>query len=218
MPFRDHYKTLEIAPGASLQEIKKAYRRLAHQYHPDKNNDNHIAASYFRDIQEAYHTLADERRRALYDEERWLAGYSLKKKSEAVTPAWIYSQVLVLSNHMASVDTYRMNQGALRDYILLMLSDAHMAILRNAADAQTNHKIVTGILHATKGLTYVFFEPLMSSLSMLAGNDNELQAMLQNTLQARHTHYIWERSKPWIITAAALIICLLMYFFVRYTR
>ena len=64
---RDYYDLLGIDHSASLEEIKKAYRRLAHQYHPDKNPNNPSAEDHFRLITEAYEILQDTRKRAAYD-------------------------------------------------------------------------------------------------------------------------------------------------------
>ncbi len=63
---RTHYETLGLKPGASLDEIKGAYRALARQEHPDVSSRGD-AADRFRAIQEAYEVLADERRRTAYD-------------------------------------------------------------------------------------------------------------------------------------------------------
>lgn len=64
----DYYKTLEVARNASDREIKKAYRRLAMKYHPDRNTDNPESEETFKGIQEAYATLSDEQKRAAYDQ------------------------------------------------------------------------------------------------------------------------------------------------------
>ncbi|QLQ78927.1 hypothetical protein HG537_0B02740 [Torulaspora globosa] len=62
------YDILKVAPDASNGEIRKAYRLLALKYHPDKNNHSEESKSKFLEICEAYETLSDERKRALYDE------------------------------------------------------------------------------------------------------------------------------------------------------
>ncbi|MBN1170087.1 molecular chaperone DnaJ [Candidatus Micrarchaeota archaeon] len=64
---RDYYEVLGVAKNAATDEIKKAYRKLAMQYHPDRNNDP-AAAEKFKEISEAYAVLADERKRAQYDQ------------------------------------------------------------------------------------------------------------------------------------------------------
>jgi molecular chaperone DnaJ len=64
---RDYYDVLGVSRGASDEELKKAYRRLAIQYHPDRNPGDKQAEERFKEINEAYQILSDSQRRAQYD-------------------------------------------------------------------------------------------------------------------------------------------------------
>lgn len=64
----DYYKLLGIGPNATEVEIKKAYRILASQYHPDKNQDDPQSEMLFKEIAEAYNVLSNPRDRALYEQ------------------------------------------------------------------------------------------------------------------------------------------------------
>lgn len=64
---KDYYKILNVPRNASLEEIKKAYRKLALQYHPDKNPNNKQAEEKFKEINEAYEVLGDPQKREIYD-------------------------------------------------------------------------------------------------------------------------------------------------------
>ncbi|WP_313953370.1 DnaJ domain-containing protein [Accumulibacter sp.] len=66
---KDYYAVLGVASDASLEEVKRAYRKKALQLHPDRNMAAD-AADRFRDVQEAYETLSDTTRRHDYDENR----------------------------------------------------------------------------------------------------------------------------------------------------
>jgi molecular chaperone DnaJ len=63
----DFYDSLGVKRGASDEEIKKAYRKLAMQYHPDRNNGSKESEERFKQITEAYDVLRDPNKRAVYD-------------------------------------------------------------------------------------------------------------------------------------------------------
>jgi molecular chaperone DnaJ len=67
MAKQDYYATLGLARGASIEDIKKAYRKLAMQHHPDRNPGDTSAEHKFKEINEAYDVLKDEQKRAAYD-------------------------------------------------------------------------------------------------------------------------------------------------------
>ncbi len=67
MTYKDYYTILGVPRNATQDEIKRAYRRLAMQYHPDKNPGNKEAEEKFKEISEAYQVLSDPEKRALYD-------------------------------------------------------------------------------------------------------------------------------------------------------
>jgi DnaJ-class molecular chaperone len=69
-PLPDYYKVLGVSEDASQKEIKKAFRTLARENHPDRNPDNPEAEERFKEVQEAYDTLGDEAKRKQYDQMR----------------------------------------------------------------------------------------------------------------------------------------------------
>ena len=68
MAKKDYYEVLGVTKGASEEEIKKAYRRLAMKYHPDRNEGNKEAEAKFKEANEAYEVLSDAKKKAAYDQ------------------------------------------------------------------------------------------------------------------------------------------------------
>jgi molecular chaperone DnaJ len=67
MAKRDYYDVLGVDKGASPQEVKKAFRRIAMKYHPDRNSDDKNSDEKFKEAQEAYEVLGDEEKKSAYD-------------------------------------------------------------------------------------------------------------------------------------------------------
>ncbi|WP_317175128.1 DnaJ domain-containing protein [Hymenobacter qilianensis] len=68
MDYKDYYKSLGLDKSATTDQIKKAYRKLARQYHPDVNPNNAEAERKFKEINEANEVLSDEEKRRKYDQ------------------------------------------------------------------------------------------------------------------------------------------------------
>jgi len=68
MDYKDYYKILGVSRDADEKEIKKAFRRLAREYHPDMNKGDKAAEEKFKEVNEAYEVLSDSEKRRLYDQ------------------------------------------------------------------------------------------------------------------------------------------------------
>lgn len=211
---KDYYQILGVPSTATIEEIKTTFRKLAFKYHPDKNPGNVLAEAHFKEILEAYAILSDPDRRAIYDDERWISGSGAKTKyREAITPKWLHNICMELNTSLAEMDTHRMNQAALRAYVLLILSDAHLGLLQTHNDTEVNRCIIREIMKATTLLEVRYTEDIAARLEVLAGNDISLQHEISKHFKKKEGRSRIERLTPWVVLAVTLALCLFMYFY-----
>jgi Ca-activated chloride channel family protein len=91
---QDYYATLGVSPAATAAEIKRAYRRLARQYHPDAPEAPKSTSLLFRLVQEAYEVLSDSKKRVLYDQERRRQTSQVSPLTLKVTPSHTHLPLL----------------------------------------------------------------------------------------------------------------------------
>ena len=101
MSQQDYYRILSVSPDASVEEIKKAYRKLALETHPDRNPDDAVAEEKFKQVSEAYGVLSDPQKRVQYDQYRRL-GYNQRPGGGASQPGFGYSQEEILRDFFKS--------------------------------------------------------------------------------------------------------------------
>lgn len=213
MQQKNYYELLGIAPGASFAEIKAAYRRLALQYHPDKNAENALAEQAFKEINEAYTVLSDESKRAAYHR-KFSGSFSRTAKADAavVTAQAVYEKLCIIHKNFEHADPYRMDKDALLHQLEQLFSAYHLAVLKRENNLSVNNAIVDKTL-ALLGLLQVGQQKkILETLNDVQHNRTiKIDVFLK---RQRQVHF-WEKYKLLLVLIAAVAICLLMYFFIR---
>lgn len=209
MELKDYYSILELPPSASGDEIKKAFRRLAHEYHPDKKNNDPYAAAQFATIKEAYEILSNPVKKEYYLQQRWYAQSIGKKiKQETITPVSVLKQTLELNRYVARLDVHRMDHQGLFDYMENILADSTIDTLNSFNEPSVNKEIVQMMIKSGRVLPYALATLLAERLRNLKTDDPSTIEQIDQFVRRHKQAAYWEKRKVWIILLITLLICL----------
>jgi molecular chaperone DnaJ len=213
MALKDYYSILDLPPGSSPGDVKKAYRQLVMQYHPDRNQGNPYAAAHFQEIREAYEILSDPEKREEYHLQRgyWKSTGKAFAQSGPVTPQRVILQVRRLSEKVASLDVFRMDHDALHRQITDILSEASLRQLEAYRDAGGNEQIIHYLLSAAGPLPFRLACSVLPALRRLAGSDQAvLERIAHFQREKQREHYLNKFKAPALILIT-MIVCYLIY-------
>lgn len=211
---KDYYNTLQISPQASSQDIKKAYRKMALRYHPDKHPDDLYAAAYFTEIQEAYKILIDPLLRSQYHQQRWLSQSQGKAYQDAspATPQRFAMACVRLHEWVQDQDEFRMNRPALLASLLQLLSKSELEMMKRFQDEGTLLRCIDLLTEAVKPLTLEEWLICKPHFLQLAGENGK--AIEKITQVDRHM--AWKKRASWQQWLAVMVVtgmvCAMIYF------
>jgi curved DNA-binding protein CbpA len=212
MDIKDYYVILQTEPSAGMQEIKKAYRRLAKEYHPDKNPGNAHAAAQFAEIKEAYEVLTNPAKKEYYLQQRWYNQSIGKRKKQAViTPVNVLHQALELDRYVATLDVFRMDKTGLKEYIVDFLSDDTIDKLHSFHEPKICREITNAILRAAKPLPHIYIKDVTAPLYKLAAGDEAATAAVNTFLKKETKKYQREKYSLLTIVILTLVICFIIW-------
>jgi hypothetical protein len=209
---KDYYKILELPTTASLSEIKKSFRRLAQQYHPDKNDGSNMAAAHFHEIQEAYKTLSDPKKREAYHYQRWYVRSTGKRFASApLTPTHILQECRLLQQYVASMNIFHLRYDAVSLHVRELLNKNAMGMLLEQKNEAVNREIIQSILTSVQPLPRKFFIPIADLLLQLAGDDVSARSLIEQALTNKKQGHIWDKYKWVLMLVITALICWLIY-------
>lgn len=214
MVFKDYYKILGLAPGASLADIKKSFRKLAMMYHPDRNFGSDLHEAKFKEIKEAYEVLSDTKQRQEYNSRRrehTQTQTEKKPKYQPPTAHSILSQAIEFRKRISAIDPQRLNKRALNHHIQYLLAIQHILILKHANDPKITRHFINEILQCSRFLLFPQVEKICAQLLQLAGTDNESYQKIYNFSKQSRIQTYWSKYKFLFAVIVALILCLLIY-------
>lgn len=212
MHIKDYYAILKIETSATLPEIKKAYRMLALQFHPDKKQDDPYAAAQFTEIKEAYEVLTNPAKKEYYLQQRWYdQSIGKRKKQHIITPVKVLKQALELEKYISALDVFRMDKEGLQQYILGMLSDSTVEQLKQFNEPETSREIIHAVLRAMHPLPNLFTKDIVRQLFKLSEGDTLSTGQINLFIQKTERRSRREKFSLIIIIAVTVILCLLIW-------
>lgn len=211
---KDYYAILECTPMSTRDEIKRQYRKLAQQFHPDKNQNDKYAESRFHDIKEAYETLTQPAKKEAWLQERWLRqvyneSYSEK---EPLTPYSILNKVLKLDKYVSSQDVFRMDQEGISERIMKMVSEENMSCLLKFNEKEINKTIVQYLLSAARPIELNRLFQFWPQLEKLAQDDQELLSDIHAFRKKKKKQAQKDNLTLPVVILVTIMICILIYY------
>ena len=211
VPFKDYYRVLNISSSASADEIKKAFRKLALKYHPDKNKDGHFAREKFSEIQEAYLVLKDKIKRAAYHYQRYIQNPQQAYKPLAETAEEILQSSILLHKKISLLDPFRIDLDLLFFEITDLLSPHNLYILQNTNNRGINRKIIRHIMESTRPLSLHSVLSISGLLKKIAADDVFIEKEIKSFEQQIQFLDYWNRYKILIAFTIAVFFCIMIF-------
>lgn len=210
---KDYYSILQVTPMSTREEIRRQYRKLAKQFHPDATNNDPYASAKFHDIKEAYETLTQPAKKEEWLKERWLRQVYNSGPGETapLTPFSILEKVLKYERVVAGMDVFRMDHSGVVSTMEQLLSAENISCLHRFQEPDMNRTIIRHLLLALKPIPYKLTLPILETLEKLAGRDAEAQRYISEFQQS---HRKKQRADQWtipLVILATILICAIIF-------
>jgi curved DNA-binding protein CbpA len=207
----DPYQILNISTTATPEEIRKAFRKLAMAYHPDKNAAP-LAAQKFAGIQEAYAILKDPVKKAACDYRRYQSAPAQSQRPEPASVDEVMIAAARLFEKAPSIDPFRLNIDQLGHELGYVLSDHTIALLQANGDVRQWRQMLHYLHPLIRHLPLPLALEVLNPLSAFARQDNLFARQLAEMIRELRHAYYWNKYKIWAALSIAILVCFLLYF------
>lgn len=212
MEIKDYYKILSVEPSASISEIKKAYRKLVLQYHPDKNNNLYDAAM-FAEVQEAYEILTNPAKKEQYLQQRWYYKATGNQATAIiVTPINVLKKALAFEQQVAHVDVFRMDKTSVYLTLQILINESAVHTLLHFNEPNINHQIIATVLKPLALLNKKDANQIAQNLLLLSNGHINSQLLIHTTLKKIAKKQKNEQYQWLYILLLTIIICGIIWY------
>ena len=212
--FKDHYRTLGLEPGSPPALIKKAWRKLVQQHHPDKTGGFQSSHISFQEIQEAYETLTDPVKKKKYLEQRWLQqvtrGESVRKPETAEE---FLKACLQMEQKIANMNAFRIDEDYLMQYLLFLLSPSHITILNSSKENELLSTCLSLLLKSMEPLSVQKKKIVLKELEKI--NANTTTKQISEYKKNHRSTWFMEKYGFYVMIILTFLLCWLIAFLAK---
>ena len=211
MPLKDYYLLLNVKPGADIISIKRAFRKLAHTYHPDKSGGNKLNHDYYVELQEAYSTLTDPEKREAYHYQRWLEKATGNELDNALSAVEILKLFLQVEKNISQSNQFNIDTYLLGRQLTSLFSSARLRIIAG----EQNPELVSSVNKIALTLAGMISVPdinlLADQLEKHLPDWNKYEKDWKDLVRIKEYKNKINNLRMPIALAVAVLLCLLFY-------
>lgn len=211
MAVKDYYLILGVKTGADIPAVKRAFRKLAMQYHPDKTGNTHANIHHFREIQEAYQTLSDPRKREQYLYARWLEKSMGHQLNRSLSADEILKLFLKSEQYLSQTDFYRTDKQLLYHQLLSTFSEKRLQTILDAKHPLQLNATLQVAMRLSTRLNVKQSMELQEHFKNLLEQDETSRISWQKMILIQKKQASQEKWKLPILLLITLAICLAIY-------
>jgi len=213
MPVKDYYRILGVEPGTDIASIKKAFRKLAMQHHPDKTDITNENSSYYQELQEAYQTLTDPSMREQYLYNRWLEKSMGHTLDQALTANEILHLFIKAEQYLSITDHYRTNKNLLFHQVLNTFNKQRLSIILETNNQQMMMTTLQLAIQLCSRLDAKLSQELKTHFDELLIKSGSLNKRWDNLIVEKKQKESVEKWKLPFLVLITVGICIIIYFF-----
>ncbi len=215
MQVKDYYKMLQVEPNADFITIKRAFRKLAMQYHPDKTEGSSTATSHYRELQQAYEILSNPQKREEYHYQRWLEkskGYDL---DSAISTDQILQLFINTERVIHEMDSFSADNFHLLDILLNLYNSNRLERILEENDNKLEKTVIQLAKQSSSSLSSTYQLRLIDQLKNLLKKHPEQQSSWDEQLRIKQRKEFIEKLKVPVVILLTIILCLIILFISR---
>lgn len=213
MPAKDYYSILHISSSATMDEVKKAFRKLALVYHPDKSNGSAASLERFAEIQEAYAILSDRKKRADYHYSRYRE--TAGRNPPAETAEEVLTAAVKLKKQIAQYDPFRIDRDMVYFELKDLLRPHNIRILQEPAGQAITRSFTKLVLECLNPLEFDRTKELCRLLEELTIADHLSNQQVKDYLKNSYLLHSWNRYKVYVALLISGLLCLGIFLLTR---